>query len=395
MLIELTQRLRLRRIQRRHHLTVQLALSVFLAWLLIVTCIAASTADPMLSFQSKQSRVDKQGERYAVVIGVNQYRRFAPLDYAVTDAKRLAHQFDAQGYTVKLLENYEADPQHILDTLRSIGKLMDAGTGRHNGTLVLTYSGHGFRQDGQNYLAMGHADPGNLQRTALSIKRIKKVLSQSGIARRMLFIDACRNDPGKSIPGPQHNFLLDEDADGVAILYSTGAGRLSWEDSDLAQGVFSYYLSEGLAGAAVNNQKLITFDGLYRYVRRQVSDHVFTKYDRRQIPYIAGERSGDFVLARVNPEAIPLVSIPEKIKPLNLELPRVPSAKKNNGVPDSPVNDNLPDKPIVATSARYKGWKKAATIFGAIMIGAVVAKAASSSNTSTSETSVTLVVPTP
>ncbi len=236
--------------------------------------------------------------RYAVIVGVDRYRHYAPLDYSVADSNLLAEVLRKKGYQVQLLQNYDADPESVLDTLRATGKLMQEQG--DDGTLIFAFSGHGFHQDGTNYLAMGGAHPDRLRQTALSMERIKRVLRNRVPGKRVLFIDACRNDPTRSGTGREQNFIDDTSAEGLAILYSTAAGDWSWEDASIEHGVFSYYVAKGLDNPDIATDDKITFNDLASHVSREVSRHVYRRFTRVQTPYQAGERTGEFILANAS-----------------------------------------------------------------------------------------------
>ena len=236
--------------------------------------------------------------RYAIIVGVNNYRLYPDLDYSVADANLLAKTLERKGYQVQLLNNYDADPDSVLDALRMTGQLMrQRGT---DGTLIFAFSGHGFQQDGTNYLAMGHADGTQLSLTALSMKRVKQVLKKHVPGKRVLFIDACRNDPTKSGREKQLNFIADTDAEGLAILYGTAAGAWAWEDPEIKHGVFSYHLAKALDTESIAVNDEITFTRLATYVSNAVSAHVYRRFNEVQTPYSAGERTGTFVIAKAS-----------------------------------------------------------------------------------------------
>ena len=161
----------------------------------------------------------------------------------------------------------------------------------------------------------------------------------------MLFIDACRNDPtAKSITGGRP-FEQFEDSEGLRILYSTGPGKVSYEDEALQQGVFSYYVAKGLRGDAAGPDGMITFDDL----RSWVSDNMRrygTEHQRPQIPYQLGESTGDFLLARKTSSDVN--SLADTQPPPSGPPPPTPPAPAPNGggrvvpPPAPPVNPDPP-----------------------------------------------------
>ncbi|MCP4408735.1 MAG: SUMF1/EgtB/PvdO family nonheme iron enzyme [Gammaproteobacteria bacterium] len=113
-----------------------------------------------------------------------------------------------------------------------------------------------------------------------------------------MFIDACRNDPGSGTKGAGLNSFVDYDAEGLRILFSTKAGKVSYENSALGHGVFSHYLIEALQGAAAR-QGLITFRQVADHVRKKVRAWGYSQ-GQVQVPYEAGDASGDFLLMQTS-----------------------------------------------------------------------------------------------
>ncbi|KOR27412.1 hypothetical protein TI05_19080, partial [Achromatium sp. WMS3] len=123
-------------------------------------------------------------------------------------------------------------------------------------------------------------------------------------------IDACRDVPDSGSDfriksgtrKRQDSFAqhkLFQQATGTRILFSTKAGGVSWEHPELQHSVFTYFLLEGLRGAAVNSQGLITFRSLADYVEIKVPAWTIDKR-LAQKPYTAGEGSGWFLLAKTS-----------------------------------------------------------------------------------------------
>ena len=285
------------------------------------------------------------GVNYAVVVGINKYEQFGRLAHAVDDANRMETLLKAQGYTVKKLLDFEANPKRILEALADVSSLATNGGRRSWGNVVFTFAGHGFREQGENYLALSESHPDDLADRSLSVSAVKRALEESGVRQRVLFIDACRNSSSSrnaQIAGT--GFEFDDEPQGTAVFYSTGKGQLAYEDANLKQGVFTHYLAKGLEGAAADDQGAITFDGLRRYVGSKVKNHVYERFGQKQLPYISGERTGDFVLARhealtdaQGPDAP--TSWPSADEPVQAKLPPVPGTIDPNErpAPEMPV----------------------------------------------------------
>jgi len=124
-------------------------------------------------------------------------------------------------------------------------------------------------------------------------------IERTGARQRLLFIDACRNDPAKGSKGAGNtpSFIDFKSAEGVSILFSARLGDKSWEYDDLGHGIYSHYLLEGLGGAAAQDN-VITFRGLSDYVVKNVKAESF-KRENLQLPYTKGEYIGDFLIANI------------------------------------------------------------------------------------------------
>jgi len=250
------------------------------------------------------TRIESEGvlsenENYAIVIGVDEYDVVAPLNYAASDAQSLGDFFDSQGYQVTTLLNTQASKARVLSKLRTVAAVAGSAQ-KAKGNIIFLYSGHGFQENGVNYLAPSEIDPKRLTETGISLAEVSQILESANVRQRALFIDACRNDPSKSFASDSQRFTVDASSEGLAILYSTGAGNVSYEDTDIEAGVFSHYLLKGFEGEAAAEDGLVSFNGVSSYVRNQVKKHVLGKYSKAQVPYMAGERSGEFVLARAD-----------------------------------------------------------------------------------------------
>ena len=126
------------------------------------------------------------------------------------------------------------------------------------------------------------------------------MLNSLRIPRRVVFLDACRNTPDDEPPRLRKKSLgtgIPEfgDSAGTWILYSTGLGRVSYESAILGQGIFTYWLLEGLSGAAANRNNIVTFRNLSEYVTRNC-DKTAGKYSSAQTPSVDGEHHGDIAL---------------------------------------------------------------------------------------------------
>jgi tetratricopeptide (TPR) repeat protein len=274
---------------------------IALALLVVVTtvacCFGQAKSKRLVSVDPESVQVFDRQPKVALLIAVGAYpgaSGFGPLLYPARDLAGMRRELEKQGYTIRSLVDSEATRGVIRKTLRELVEILD----REQGTFIFYFSGHGFEQDGANYLAAYGSVADDLKGEGLSLGEIFEALEKIPARRKMLFIDACRNNPivGRQASG-QRSFASLAASEGVRVLYSTRPGGLSWEDDDLRQGVFSHFLINGLHGEAAGRDGLVTFADLSAYVTESVRSFSVKK-GQAQVPFEAGQASGEFLLGR-------------------------------------------------------------------------------------------------
>ena len=152
-------------------------------------------------------------ERWAVVIGIDDYTDLGRLRTSRSDAKAVAEALAASGAfsenRMALLTDDASEPQN-LPTLANIQKrIAQFARLAEAGDLILVYfSGHGITKDGRGYLVPvdGSRDfavplDGD-QRNAIALDWVKDVLSKSRASHKVLILDACHAGSGaKGVSG--------------------------------------------------------------------------------------------------------------------------------------------------------------------------------------------------
>ena len=240
----------------------------------------------------------ERGDKVAVVVGVGAYPDLgglSSLSYAAKDADALASKLESKGYVVKLLKDEDATWGTVRMALNLAVDLV-----AEDGTLLFYFSGHGFSDEkNRGYLATMETSLLDLERTGTSLDGVMEVVEKAPARRKILLIDACRDNPLESAKSAGARALVHlRESEGVRVLFSTKSGSYSHEDRDIGHGVFTYYLLKGLDGAAAGPDGLITFRDLADYTTRKVKLHAFEK-NWSQVPYEgSAEASGDFLIAR-------------------------------------------------------------------------------------------------
>jgi|GEM_PF-1953317 len=200
------------------------------------------------------------GDLYAVVVGVSKHDNpnIAVLQSAAKDAKDFAKFLETQkpffrNLHLKVLVNEKATRTAIEECL-----LYDLKNAGKNDAVVLFFSGHGAIDPiraGEFYFVSYDANPNRLGATAvlMSFQRIIQTLD----ARQVLVVsDTCHAAAftamrTKAIADSLQTFMSEfRQSSGHVIMSSSRPEEYSLDAPDLNNGVFTYFLLEGLSGQA-------------------------------------------------------------------------------------------------------------------------------------------------
>jgi uncharacterized caspase-like protein len=247
---------------------------------------------------------------WVLLIGVNQYQdpTFPALKYAAIDcqgiSKALAAATDPFPHKEFLIHNDLVEQTPSLARVEfSLRRLV--AEAQVQDTILIYFSGHGVVEpsEQQTVLCLYDTDREHLLNTGLPIQMVLELLRHCAAHSQLLWLDACHSgnmrsleQSPKSRTGLEIDLHLRSTADsriqlnsstqllaslrqavsnrGFYALLSCDEGQQSWEFPDLGHGVFSYYLMQGLNGAAADDQGIIDADSLYRYVYRQTMQYI-------------------------------------------------------------------------------------------------------------------------
>jgi uncharacterized caspase-like protein len=252
---------------------------------------------------------------WAVVVGINDYPQLPRLKYAVNDAREfyrlLVEKNRIPEKNITLLINDQAS----LGNLRSLlGTHLKEAAGKED-MVIIFFAGHGAAEvdassaegDGlEKYLMTWEANPRDLYATAMPMVEIARILNRIRSERLVFIVDSCYSGAsgGRTVStgGIRANIadtFLDRIAGGrgKVIITASAANEVSVEKDDLQHGVFTYYLLEGLRGAADSDRDgMITVDEAYRYV----SEKVPRATSQEQHPVKKGTVEGNLVISLAN-----------------------------------------------------------------------------------------------
>lgn len=297
------------------------------------------------------------GRRWAVVIGVNKYLdpQIPSLEYCVADARLMARTLREQcGYEANrilvLTDDQSADHlQPLCINLRKqiVGWLRNA---EPDDTVLVFFSGHGFLDDrGQGFLAPKDCELAHLGLTGYRTDDLRDALQQCKATQKILLLDCCHAGAHKGVEvvgksGEELGAAFAQ-AQGLITLASCGKSETSREWRDRGQGLFTYFMAEGLAGAAdFDHNGLVDSDEAYRYALDKVSTTAQLTLNAQQRPvrHIPPDVVGVFVLSRVSGGTIDKPREPPRllVNSQGMKLVLVPAGGFTMGSPPGEGNDN-------------------------------------------------------
>ncbi|RLF50265.1 MAG: hypothetical protein DRN19_04820, partial [Thermoplasmata archaeon] len=241
-------------------------------------------------------------QRWALVIGISQYRRVRPpLSYAALDAQAVAEFLQEAGFPpdhIKLLVDQDATLVNVLDGLEWLKR-----NAAPQDLVVIYFSGHGYQgeddpndrknrnpndeEDGlDEFFVLYDAIPRSLEATCLRDDDFGVFLDSLRSEHVVVLFDSCYSGGGargvKALPrgakpvlGKLDIFTGDFSPRGKIVLAASREDQESYEAPQLKHGIFTYFLLKGLKGEADADQDHnITMEELYQYVSDKVEDWV-------------------------------------------------------------------------------------------------------------------------
>jgi hypothetical protein len=228
---------------------------------------------------------------YAVVVGIADYEGTgSDLRYSDDDAilfynhlkRAFSRELAAGGAT--LLIDSKATKSAIQNALSSA-----FSKATENDYIIFFFSGHGSK---------GTFVPYDLNSNSLSHQEVKASFKKSSAKYKLCIADACfAGSVGtENLSTSNYDAAQDLRDARLAVLLSSNNQQTSSEMSQLGQGLFSYWLMNGLRGAAdLNRDKYVTAGELFVYTRNAVVN----QSNGKQSPVIIGKNLDKIPLCRL------------------------------------------------------------------------------------------------
>ena len=219
----------------------------------------------------------KKTQRWALLIGVNDYANVQHLRYCVADQEALAKQLTASGFPsdqVYLMDD-QAKEQKFRPSKLNIEKQLEVVLAMPSSgdTVVLGFSGHGVQIAGKSYICPADCDLERPQESMIPLDKVFEELASCKASLKLLIVDACRNNVeigGKRTIDNQRSVRafgesLERPPEGISLLTSCSPGQFAREHEQLGHGVFIHFVLEGLAGKAADDDGIVRLGRLLDY----------------------------------------------------------------------------------------------------------------------------------
>lgn len=264
--------------------------------------------------------------RYAVIIGVSDYapgEQLPSIPFARNDAIRLRDILcDKCNFKRDHVKLFAATNDAEYPTYASIlsGVERVSKVAQPDDMVLVYFAGHGIEASRTPYLLTADTRMNVVRETAIDINVFNSFLEKSKAKCIIRIFDACRKPFSVSRGATGRMTYVLEEAliaagTGWATLSSCSSGEASFETGEFEQGVFSFYVCEGLSGEAANEEGIVTLEALVDYVRISVRN--WSK-DQSQVqtPHFQMDISGVTELSQV-PVPIPANVVVEPDHPLS------------------------------------------------------------------------------
>jgi TPR repeat protein len=242
------------------------------------------TAQQRIARQLAPTQATQEQPRWALVIGNAAYSE-NPLANPVNDATDIAEFLGRLGFNVTL--ERDADRPAVEKAVDRFTRQVPRGSAG-----LFFFSGHGVQIDGVNYLLPIGARleaASDVKYHAVAADWVLARMDESGMDVKLLFLDACRNNPlGRSwTRALTRGLAAMETSQGTLIAYATSPGKTAQDGTGRNSPFTAQLLRElGRPGRDIEVVLKAVRTGVQQTTRGE------------QIPWVASSMTGDFYIAR-------------------------------------------------------------------------------------------------
>lgn len=247
---------------------------------------------------------------YALLVGCSEYdeKELRSLQFSRNDVDGLQKALRSAGFAERnIVLMHDKQAADLLPEARKIRKQLNLVLGglRPDDTVVVAFAGHGvqFKGEKESYFCPRDAEIKD-RSTLIDLKDVYRQLDACRARRKLLLVDACRNDPLSDLARSRASVDLESVTrpqtesvpEGIVALFSCSAGQRAYEHPDLKHGVFFHHVIEALSGGAADKSGDVTLSSFLNYVQRETQTYARIKLQALQVPQQKNDFSGEWVL---------------------------------------------------------------------------------------------------
>lgn len=203
---------------------------------------------------------DQEGKRVALVIGNASYQNHSVLRNTLNDANDMKTVLEELGFDVRMVR--DANQQTMEESVnRFVGSLS------RGDVAFFFFSGHGLEIGGINYLLpvdFRAVSAAQVKYKAVSAQMIADMLEGAGADPGIVVLDACRENPFKSIKGVSKGLGDMAAGLGMYIIFAADSGKIANDNPRGRNGLFTKHLLEAL------RQPGLTVEQIFKRVGKRV-----------------------------------------------------------------------------------------------------------------------------
>ena len=229
--------------------------------------------------------VKKNKNRFALIIGVNEYETIDNLPSAENDAGFFYdYAINALGIPEdQIVLNINPELKDLYKSINKVQKTLS-----NESELFVFYAGHGLNYQNENILLPSDFDASVIEQTAIKQSEMLNLLAKTSPKNVIVVLDTCFSGLGR-----EGNQLVDSRFVTIAepnanipknfiIVSSSGGYEWSRNHPEMNHGLFTYYFLEGLEGKAdLNYDQSITIKELFDYTRNNVQQ--FSNFEQNPV----------------------------------------------------------------------------------------------------------------
>ncbi|HXE98437.1 MAG TPA: caspase family protein [Dongiaceae bacterium] len=256
--------------------------------------VGKSDVDELPAIKAKPNK-----NSYAIVIGIEEYRKRLPkADFATEDARLVTDYLTKTlGYPEENVITLLNENATNVDLVKYFEKWLPNNVEK-GGTVFVYYSGHGAPEpkSGSAFLVPFDGDPSFIDETGYSLKRMYAALGKLPAKEIIVALDSCFSGAGGRsviakgarplVMNLQDNLVIPKN---MTVISASSGDQMSSTYDEKGHGLFTYFMLKGIKNEDVTRPDgSIRFDDLFSYLKPQVERIARKQYNNEQTPQLIG-----------------------------------------------------------------------------------------------------------